>query len=502
MRASIWTRVNQVLRSADQWLNETPERALDQAYDAALKIKAIEDEHFDGKFIYAESDKYSENARAYFHAELKKYLKFAEVRLTEFKASRFIVDSTSSAKSSLLNIRSRSYGIENKERASVILEKLNFIDEVLDRYKGQRSSSLSLVPVSELEKSQSMIEVKPTEDGQGTRQVYPSGAVEEGDGILDKTGVLPRSIVGTLNRIRRDLDPKSEQQVVQNFRTTKAKTLISMRFILLLIIIPLLTQQLSKALIVGPIVDRFRNPESSEIFINAELEEEALQELSRYEERLRFEQLLGRTSGSVEIPSEPTKEPNAAPHSEPKPEHKKEPEGHSESRSSIPTPAVRFVQQEGSVEGNVGVSIEEKLREKAGEIARQYSQESANAVKNVFADLLSLGAFGLVIVSNRQEVAVLKSFIDETVYGLSDSAKAFIIILFTDMFVGFHSPHGWEVLLEGISRHLGLPASRDFIYLFIATFPVILDTIFKYWIFRYLNRISPSAVATYRNMNE
>jgi len=37
---------------------------------------------------------------------------------------------------------------------------------------------------------------------------------------------------------------------------------------------------------------------------------------------------------------------------------------------------------------------------------------------------------------------------------------------------------------------------------FIATIPVILDTLFKYWIFRYLNRLSPSAVATYRTMNE
>ena len=42
----------------------------------------------------------------------------------------------------------------------------------------------------------------------------------------------------------------------------------------------------------------------------------------------------------------------------------------------------------------------------------------------------------------------------------------------------------------------------NFIFLFIATFPVILDTIFNYWIFRYLNRISPSSVATYKNMNE
>jgi hypothetical protein len=91
---------------------------------------------------------------------------------------------------------------------------------------------------------------------------------------------------------------------------------------------------------------------------------------------------------------------------------------------------------------------------------------------------------------------------DDVIYGLSDSAKAFVIILFTDVFVGFHSPHGWEVILEGVSRHLGLPENRQFIFLFIATFPVILDTVFKYWIFRYLNRSSPSAVATYKNMNE
>ena len=97
---------------------------------------------------------------------------------------------------------------------------------------------------------------------------------------------------------------------------------------------------------------------------------------------------------------------------------------------------------------------------------------------------------------------ILKSFINEIIYGLSDTAKAFLIILFTDMFVGFHSPHGWEIIIEAILRRFGLPESRDFIFIFISTFPVVLDTIFKYWIFRYLNKISPSAVATYRNMNE
>jgi hypothetical protein len=101
----------------------------------------------------------------------------------------------------------------------------------------------------------------------------------------------------------------------------------------------------------------------------------------------------------------------------------------------------------------------------------------------------------------QRDIQVLKGFIDELVYGLSDSAKAFAIILFTDVFVGFHSPEGWTVLLGGVAHHLGLPAQENFIMLFIATFPVVLATIFKYWIFRYLNRVSPSSVATLRNMN-
>jgi hypothetical protein len=70
------------------------------------------------------------------------------------------------------------------------------------------------------------------------------------------------------------------------------------------------------------------------------------------------------------------------------------------------------------------------------------------------------------------------------------------------MFVGFHSPHGWVVILEGLAEHLGLPPTEYTVFIFIATVPVILDTIFKYWIFRYLSRISPSALATFKEMNE
>ena len=110
-------------------------------------------------------------------------------------------------------------------------------------------------------------------------------------------------------------------------------------------------------------------------------------------------------------------------------------------------------------------------------------------------------AFVVVCLVSRDQLRVLRGFLDEAIYGLSDSAKAFAIILFTDIFVGYHSPEGWTVLLDGIAHHFGLPTQENFILLFIATFPVILATIFKYWIFRYLNRVSPSSVATLKGMN-
>lgn len=147
-------------------------------------------------------------------------------------------------------------------------------------------------------------------------------------------------------------------------------------------------------------------------------------------------------------------------------------------------------------------SIDREVKNKAMELAQFFVQESTDAIKNLLSDILSFISFAYLIFTGGRQIAVLKSFINELIYGLSDTAKAFLIILFTDIFVGFHSTHGWEVVLENGLRHFGLPENHDLIFLFIATFPVVLDTVFKYWIFRYLNQVSPSAVATYHEMND
>ena len=146
--------------------------------------------------------------------------------------------------------------------------------------------------------------------------------------------------------------------------------------------------------------------------------------------------------------------------------------------------------------------IQEEIQEKIIELAIYYNQESIKALTNLFGDFITFGVISFLGIWMKPQIIILKSFITESIYSLSDTTKSFLLILGTDLLVGFHSPRGWEIFLELFLRHFGFPENQDFIDLFVATFPVLLDTVFKYWIFRYLNQISPSTVATYHSMIE
>ena len=448
MKRSLFVqKLSSYLRAAEQWYLETPERSLDEAYKAALMIKAIEDEHFSGKKIAPASANYGDSVMAYFQAELKKQLKNVRIRLAEFKATRSVISSSNQsitrlAKNNDTTPVKDSFAIQATNNSSLILEKLRFIDEILAKYTLNENTSSSLSPP--------LVKIEPTTVI--NQQVAVDDLNKKPPSKAEGTGILPRSILRSIGRLKFELDPNSEEEYIKNFRTSQRRTLVSVRLLLLFIIVPFLTQQLSKNLVLSPIVNHWMNSKEDTIFLNYEMEERALIEMQRFEEKIKFENLLIEV-GEV-VPEKRVEE------------------------------------------------TENKMKKKVHEIAEEFRAESANAVKNIFSDLFAVGAFSWLLIVSKREIAILKDFIDHVVYGLSDSAKAFIIILLTDIFVGFHSPHGWEVLLSSVSRHLGLSENQDFISLFIATFPVILDTMFKYWIFRYLNRISPSAVATYRNMNE
>lgn len=259
--------------------------------------------------------------------------------------------------------------------------------------------------------------------------------------------MLPRSLLGVFDRVKRQLDPEAEATVVAGFRRRRDSTLVSLRILLLLILVPVLVQQLSRTYVIAPILDKLAISQPFLSQPRPHMAEEAANKLRTYRSQLEYDALL-------------TGQPMPAPD-----------------------------------------ELRLKLATRAIELNDEAVGESNQALKNVAADGFGLLGFALVCLLGRQELRVLRGFLDEVIYGLSDSAKAFSIILFTDIFVGFHSPEGWTVLLGGVANHFGLPEQENFVLLFIATFPVILATVFKYWIFRYLNRVSPSSVATLRNMN-
>lgn len=263
----------------------------------------------------------------------------------------------------------------------------------------------------------------------------------------EQTGLIPRSILRTFERFRKQLLPGAEMLVIQEFRISRYQVIVSVRCLITLIFVPLFINILSKSFLIRPGVEYFWNQNHNEIFLNSYQENRALQDLHRFEEKVYFDSFVNDFATSNNI-------------------------------------------------SNV------LLQKQSFEIAKNYNLESIEAISNLFADFLSFLSLSVVFLILKPQIIILKAFLSESLYSLSDTTKSFLLILGTDLLVGFHSPRGWEVFLEWLLRHFGLPENGDFMSLFVATFPVFLDTVFKYWIFRSLNKISPSTVATYHNIIE
>jgi hypothetical protein len=265
---------------------------------------------------------------------------------------------------------------------------------------------------------------------------------------IEQTGLIPRSILRTFERFRKQLLPGAEMLVIQEFRISRYQVIVSVRCLITLIVVPLLVNLISKSFLIKPGVEYLWNQSHTEIFLNSYQENRALADLHRFEEKVYFESFVNPT----------------------------------------------FF--------NEPLNFSKELQKQTFDIAKNYNLESIEAISNLFADFLSFLSLSVVFVLLKPQIIILKSFLSESLYSLSDTTKSFLLILGTDLLVGFHSPRGWEVFLEWLLRHFGLPENGEFMSLFVATFPVFLDTVFKYWIFRSLNKISPSTVATYHNMIE
>nr|AHZ58074.1 envelope membrane protein [Tmesipteris elongata] len=264
----------------------------------------------------------------------------------------------------------------------------------------------------------------------------------------ESISLVPRSITRTLSRFKAELIGQSSSLVLHEFQLAKYKALASLRYIGLLLLLPFFISLISKKWVLEPRIKDWWNTSQFQIFINHLQEHKALKRLQEVEELLWLDRVIMDYT-----------------------------EDHSQDLST-------------------------KFREKTVELAAIYNENSIQIILHLLTDIISFATLSLLVIIGQKRIAVSNPWVQELVHSLSDTMKAFSILLLTDLCIGFHSPHGWEIIIGSILEYIGFAYNKYTISCFVSTFPVILDTVFKYWIFRHLNRISPSIVATYHTMNE
>nr|YP_010463454.1 chloroplast envelope membrane protein [Galium spurium]UUL70365.1 chloroplast envelope membrane protein [Galium spurium] len=136
------------------------------------------------------------------------------------------------------------------------------------------------------------------------------------------------------------------------------------------------------------------------------------------------------------------------------------------------------------------------------QLIKIHNEDGIHTILNLSTNIICFFILSGFFLLGNQELVSLNSSAQKFLYNLSDTVKAFSILLLMDLCIGFHSPHGWELMVGSVYKHFGFVHNDEIVSGLVSTFPVILDTIFKYWIFRYLNRVSPSLVVIYHSMND
>lgn len=146
-------------------------------------------------------------------------------------------------------------------------------------------------------------------------------------------------------------------------------------------------------------------------------------------------------------------------------------------------------------------AIIKHLHEEAIRYAEKMKDYNRHSLLNIVSDSTAAVSLFLLILPDTSQRAILFRTVGRVFSGLSDTAKAFLIILVTDTLLGYHSEEGWTAALRLLGHHYGWHAPQSGLNLFVATVPVLLDSLFKYWIFVGLNKVDPAAAVTLRQMD-
>jgi len=288
---------------------------------------------------------------------------------------------------------------------------------------------------------------------------------------FEHLGFIPRSIVRTIQRFFKQIGLKTDLFVIYEFRVSRYIAIASFQCFFSLILCPWIFQFFIKFFFTNILFEH--NSINNSIFINYTQQERAFSKIQTFSQKIYFETLLNCSK---------KKYLNFKPNIFIRPKNKE--------LNLVDLNNFEFNQQ---IYQNYYL-----------ECAYYYNKQSIFIVINWIIDILTLIFFSLLLYFSTSQILILKTFFIESLLNLSETTKCFFLIFFLDLLVGFHSSKSWEIFLQFFIDHYGFQfyQNQNFVAFFISTFPVLFDTIFKYLIFRYLNKISPSTVATYQAMIE
>lgn len=417
------------------WFAKRRATTLDAAYEGALTIRKLEEELFEGQKISDDAHK-SKTVTDYAASLRDRQLLKIRFNLAQFKANSFLFESEVADQQPTATAGLPASEAAVPEQRQQLLAKLEFIESVIAKYRSDGNLTAFFTGDTELIPPKTSPEPRPARD-----RTLDIPALEM-DSERQRESLLPR-----LRSPNKESTAEYEQQIIDTLRLQRKQTQVAIRWLAVLLIIPLSVQILTKNLIFEPLLGTYSDRNPTDIALNEEIQDEFARDYLFAKEKLEVATLLGYYDDMD------------------------------------------------------GERRQEYLQEAAFDIWRDAREEELNGLKNLLADLVAFLSIVVLFLIGRRQVALIRTVANRTFLNLRDPVKVFLFILVTDIFVGFHSAEGWEVILAGTFQHFGIPESTFFINSFIATVPVIIDACIKFWIFNFLTRYSPATSAIYERMN-
>ena len=220
-----------------KWFSQRREKALNTAYEGALAIQKLEEELFAGQKIGDSADK-SKTVVDYACSLRDRQLFKIRFSLTRFKANSFwfeTQDAAASSPDSKMPPESFSEEEVTSPEQQAILAKLEFIESVIAKYRGEGNLTAFFAGDEAL--------VSPQADANtpSARDLTLDMPALEMDSERQREKLLPR-----LRPSSKESTAEYEQQIIETLRLQRKQAQVAVRWLAVLLIIPLSVQILTK----------------------------------------------------------------------------------------------------------------------------------------------------------------------------------------------------------------------------------------------------------------